>query len=62
MDPTSPDKSTVCSVLLHQARRAVEGCPEQEAASHSGPDDTATIMGNIHKWITEILDHLSEAV
>ena len=40
-------------VLVHLARRAVEGCPEQEAARFSGPDESAARMGDMNRLIEE---------
>ena len=40
MDPSSSGKFTLCSVQLHLTRRAVEDCPEQEAARYFGVDET----------------------
>ena len=42
-------KSTVCLVQVHPARRPVEGCPEQEAARYSGPEDTAPSIEAMYK-------------
>ena len=53
MRPSSKGKLSVCSVQLHPARGNAEGCPEQEVARCSGPDESAPSLGDMRKLIEE---------
>ena len=49
-------KSTVCSIQFHPARRHVEGCPDQEAARYSAPEDTAPSIEDMHELIKLVFE------